>query len=135
MAIIKDAGRQNLLYATQKITQAMLANTDGAYDAIDLPPGARFVSGALVEDVAFDDGTASTLSVGISGGAADAYLAATGVQQGAGTVTALTGGSLALLPSGQTINVTAAFTGEDATVGEVTLIVAYIIDGRSTEAQ
>lgn len=133
MAIVKDAGRQNLLYATQKITQAMLANTDGAYDAVDLPPGARFVSGALAVDTAWNDGTAATLSVGISGGSATAYLAATSIQ--ATGVTAFTGGDEALLPSGQTINVTAAFTGEDATVGQATLIVAYIIDGRGTEAQ
>ena len=133
MAIVKDAGRQNLLYVTQSITQAMLANTDGEYDAIDLPVNARFVSGALAVDTAFDDGTAATLSVGISGGSATAYLAATSIQ--ATGVTALTGGDETLLTAGQTITVTAAFTGEDATVGEATLIVAYIIDGRATEAQ
>jgi len=133
MAITVNAGRQNLLYAVQNITQAALANTDGEYNAMELPSGAMFVSGALSVVTAWDDGTASTLSVGISGGAADAYLAATSVQ--ATGDTALTGGSLAPLSAKQTITVTAAFTGEDATVGEANLIVAYIIDGRATEVQ
>ena len=135
MSIVKDPGRQNLLYTTAKVTQAGLANTAGEYDVLDLPAGARIVGGSLVEDIAFDDGTATTLSVGISGGSATAYLAATSVQAGAGTVTPLTGGTLAKLAAVTTVTVTAAFTGADTTVGEATLIMAYIIDGRATEAQ
>ena len=134
MAITKNAGRQNLLYAVQTIAFDAI-DADGAYDAVDLPVGARFISGALVEDVAFDDGTGTTLSVGISGGAADAYLAATSVQQGAGTTTALTGGNAAALAAKQTINVTVAYTDDDATTGQATLIVAYVIEGRAVEAQ
>lgn len=133
MAIVKNVGRQTALYAVQVITQADLANTAGAYDAIDLPVGARYLSGSLNVDTAWDDGTASTLSVGISGGSADAYLAATSVQ--ATGSTALTGGDSLAMATGQTINVTAAFTAGDATVGEATLIVAYVIDGRANEVQ
>jgi len=128
-----NAGRQNLLYAVQNITQAALANTDGAYDAIELPAGAMIVSGALSVVTAWDDGTAATLSVGISGGAADAYLAATSIQAIADT--ALTGGTLAPLTAKTTVNVTAAFTDEDATVGEANLVIAYLIEGRANEVQ
>jgi hypothetical protein len=132
MSISKNAGRQNLLYAVQTIDLATLGGS-GEYEAIDLPVGAMFVSGALSVAVASDDSSTATLSAGILGGSATAYVAATNVKAIADT--ALTGGSLAPLTGGQTITVTAAFAGDDATVGTANLVVAYVIDGRATEVQ
>lgn len=131
MAIVQNSGLQWPLYAVQRVTQANLANVDGEYDAIVLPAGAMIISGSLVVSTAWDDGTAATLSVGIKGGAANAYLAATSIQ--AIAVTAFTGGTLVPLTASQTVTVTAAFTDSDATVGEAYLVLAYVVNTRATE--
>ena len=132
MAITINAGRQNLLYAVQEIDLATLG-ASGNYDAVELPSGAMFVSGALSVSVASDDSSTATLSIGVSGGAVDAYLAATNVKAIADT--AITGGSLAPLATATTLTVTPAFAGDDATVGTARVVVAYVIDGRATEVQ
>jgi hypothetical protein len=130
MAIVKNAGRQTLLYAVQTIDAATLGGS-GEYEAIDLPVDGMFVSGALSVAIASDDSSTATVSVGILGGSATGYLAATNVKAIADT--ALTGGSLLPLTGGQTITVTAAFAGDDATVGTINLVVAYVRQGRAIE--
>jgi hypothetical protein len=132
MALIMNAGRQNLLYAVQEVDLATLG-ASGDFDAVELPAGAMFVSGALSVAVASDDSSTATLSIGVKGGAVDAYLAATNVKAIADT--AITGGSLAPLAVKTTLTVTPAFAGDDATVGTAYVVVAYVIAGRATEAQ
>ena len=131
MALTMNAGRQNLLYAVQAIDFATLG-ASGDIDAIELPVGAMIVSGALSVSVASDDSSTATVSVGLSGTAVDTYLAATSVKSIADTP--LTGGTLAPAATPITMTVTPAFAGGDATEGTARLVVAYVIDGRATEA-
>ncbi len=123
MAIVKNAGRQEVISAVQKIDGATLGAA-AANEAIDLPEGAIVVGGTLNVTEAFTGGADITLAVsggGVSLGATDAD---TGTSQNDLTVD----GSV-VAAGGTAISVTNA--GTTPTGGTAYLIVQYVVEGRA----
>jgi hypothetical protein len=129
MAITKNSGRQWPLVGEVSFAFSAIPTTATAYEAMDLPNGAKVVGGGLTIDTAWDS-TTNTLSVG-DAGLATRYLTTKDLKSTAGTYfpfVIATDGSA-------DVNVTYAFTGGAATVGAATLTVEYVIDGKANEVQ
>ena len=129
MAITKDISRQWPLVAEVAIVFGNIPTTATAYEAVELPVGARVIGGALIVVTAWDS-TTNTLSVG-DADLGTRYLTTKDLKATAGTYfpfVIATNGSKA-------VNVTYAFTGGAATVGAARLIVQYVIDDRQNENQ
>lgn len=105
-------------------------NAAGAFDVINLPVGAVVVGGEVVVNTASNEGgAASTIAVGDSA-SASRYLSATTIKST---------GRTALVPTGynglgENLRITLAATNGDATAGNVTVRVQFIILGRGNEA-
>lgn len=125
----KNFGRQYVLSATQAIDFSELAN-GSAEIVLDVRPGTRVVGGFLLVDTVWD-GTTPTLNLG-DGGDPNRY-SASAVNLAALGATALdvTGYKYA---ESDTIDGTLSVTGTP-TQGAATLVVNYIIDGRSNEVE
>lgn len=98
-------------------------------DVIPLPPNATVVSGSVTTDVAVTGSTAYNVSVGDSG-STTRYLSAT--DRKAAGITALV--PTGYVGTGQNIRLTVAPTVADATLGTLTLRVAYVVRGRAQES-
>ena len=97
------------------------------FEVVNLPVGAIVTGGSVVTETAFDAAT-YTVSIGDSG-SATRYLGATDVKSA---------GRTALVPTGYRntggLNIRATVVPADAcTTGKLTLLVEYIIDGKSEE--
>jgi hypothetical protein len=100
----------------------------GVFEPIPLPNGAIVTNGDItVETVSNDSGTA-TIAVGDSVSAAR-YLAATSIKAAARTPLVPTG----YRGNGENIRITFANAGANATLGTVSIRVAYIIANRMHE--
>lgn len=104
--------------------------TSGVFDVINLPPNAEVVGGdVVVRTVSNDTGTA-TIAVGDSG-SASRYLAATTIKTAARTALVPTG----YRGTGEQIRITLANASGNATTGEVSVRVEYVIKDRGTIVQ
>jgi len=129
MAISKNTGRQYPLVAEAAFAFGDIPTTATAYEALDLPIGARVIGGGLVVITPWDS-TTNTLSVG-DADLGTRYLATKDLKSAAGTYF-----PFVIATSGSAdINVTYAFTGPAATVGAARLFVEYVLDGRAHEVQ
>jgi hypothetical protein len=125
----KNFGRQYVLSATQTIDYTDLAN-GSAEVVLDVRPGTRVVGGFLLVDTVWD-GTTPTLDLG-DGIDPDRYTA-TPVDLATAGVTALDVTGYKYVES-DTIDGTLVVTGTP-TQGSATLVIQYIIDGRSNEVE
>jgi hypothetical protein len=100
------------------------------FDAILLPTGATVIGGEVVTETAVSGSTAYDVSVGDSGNATR-YLDVTDKTAAGRTALTLTG----YVGSGESIRLTVAPTGSDATAGKLTLRVSYVIRNRMNESQ
>jgi hypothetical protein len=135
MAITKNTDRQEKIVAWVDVTVDDL--TDGsAVEAIDLPAGAIILGGAYMLTTAFASQSADAVTVSCNGvtyvndaNAADAlaYIAFTM------PTTTATGDNMLTTPD--TLDITWTATGTDSTVGAITLVVEYIVKGRSAFSQ
>ena len=129
MAITKNVARQYPLVAEVAFTFADIPTTATAYEALDLPSGARVIGGALIVTTAWDS-TTNTLSVG-DAGLGTRYLTTQDLKSTAGTYI-----PFVIATNGSAdVNVTYVFTGAAATAGAARLIVEYVIDDRAHEVQ
>jgi hypothetical protein len=100
-----------------------------AVDAIELPPGAQVVGGALVVETAYNTTGAATVSVGDSSSAVR-YLGAT---------TLKTAARVALVPtgfknvSGLPVRLTFSVADLAGTAGKARVEIQYVIEGRADE--
>lgn len=129
MAITKDTGRQWPLVAKVSFGFADTPTTATAYEALDLPNGAVVIGGGLLIDTAWDS-TTNTLSVG-DAASGTRYLTTKDLKSTAGTYFPFVIATKGVAD----VNVTYAFTGGAATAGAATLVVQYVIDGKSNEVQ
>jgi hypothetical protein len=125
----KNFGRQYVLSATQTIDYTDLAN-GSAEVVLDVRPGTRVVGGFLLVDTDWD-GTDPTLDLG-DGGDPNRYTA-TPIALDALGPTALDVTGYKYVES-DTIDGTLDVTGTP-TQGSATLVIQYIIDGRSNEVE
>lgn len=104
------------------------------FDAVPLPRGAVICGGEVIVETPFVGPTAATLNVGISGNAA-ALASAVDLKAAAGTRTALTLTTTALLCNDGTkdVRITPAYTVANATAGKARVRVLYTVDGRANE--
>lgn len=143
MAITKSAGRQWPAVAKVDFTYADFAgNSAVALEAVDLPPGALLLSGRVDITTVFDSATSDVIDVGCIGSANatpdddDKYTATPIDADAAATSVALTG-----IDHDDTFvaggHITLMWTGVGAVPaqGAGTLVVEYIIDGKSNETQ
>lgn len=141
--LLKNRGLQYALHAefTFNVTDTFTM-TDGTVrafgasgaatiaDVIALPPNAVVTGGDIAVEVASDDSSTSTMSVGDSG-SATRYLGATSIKTAARTALVPTG----YRGSGEDIRLTFANAGGAPTVGTVSVRVSYIVQGRTNETQ
>jgi hypothetical protein len=130
MAITKDTGRQWPLVAKVSFDYTKIPTTATAYEALDLPPGASVIGGALIVDSPWLTVTTATLSVG-DADAATRYLTTADLEAAAGTYYPF----VIATKGSKDVNVTYAFTGAAATAGAATLVVQYVLDGKANETQ
>ena len=118
-----------------------MTNTSGAsdgfatvaahvFDIIPLPSGATVLSGHVVTDTAFAGSTAYNVKVGDSG-ADNRYLGTTDKTTAALTALVPTG----YVGAGENLRITVTPTVADATAGQITVRITYIISGRTSEIQ
>lgn len=128
MPIKKNSARQELIVAHVEIALADLVN-NVAQAALDLPPGAVIVDGALVTTEAWNSTTSDVMDVG-DAGSGTRYLTD-------GNIRAL-GARVPLVPTGfvhttsqPALTVTWTSGGGAPTTGKVRLEVAYYVIGRA----
>lgn len=128
MPITKNSARQELICAHVNINLADVA-TNVAQAALDLPPGAVIVSGALVTTEAWNSTTSDVMDVG-DATSATRYLTD-------GNIRAL-GARVPLVPTGfvhtttqPALTVTWTSGGGTPTTGKVRLEVQYYVIGRA----
>lgn len=124
--------RQYALTAVQKTDYSDFATPGLSTLTVELPPGAVIVGGGILVVTASNAAGAATLSVGITGGSATAFLPATGIK--AAGYTAFSTGVGTYLPNGGSVSLTSALT-TGATAGEVQVLVNYVVLGRGNEVQ
>lgn len=117
-----------MLDTTGALKDFKTTGTSIVADVIPLPPNATVVSGSVTTDTAVTGSTAYNVSVGDSG-SATRYLGATD-RKAAGTTALVPTGYIG---TGQNIRLTVAPTVADATLGTLTLRVAYVVRGRAQE--
>lgn len=100
------------------------------FNAIGLPPNAVVLGGDVTVEAVSDDSGTATIAVGDSA-SASRYLSATTIKSLARTALVPTG----YRGVGEDIQITLANAGGNATVGKVSIRVAYIITGRANENQ
>lgn len=128
MPITKNSGRQELIVAHVDINLADVV-TNVAQAALDLPPGAVIVDGALVTTEAWDSTTSDVMDVG-DATSGTRYLTD-------GNIRAL-GARVPLVPTGfvvttaqPSLTVTWTSGGGTPTTGKVRLEVSYFVRGRA----
>lgn len=131
MPITKNSGRQELIVAHVDISFADLVN-NVAQAALDLPPNAVVVDGALVTTEAWNSTTSDVMDVG-DASSGTRYLTD-------GNIRAL-GARVALVPTGflttptqPALTVTWTSGGGTPTTGKVRLEVSYYVKGRAAFA-
>lgn len=132
MTTLIDHARQYPLAAVQKVNYDDILTAGVSGITIELPPGAILLRGSLDVTTPSNASGAATLSVGLVGGSATAFLAATSIKAAANT--AFTSGAGTLYPSGAKINLTSALN-TDATAGVAYVIVEYVVVNRGNEVQ
>lgn len=132
MTTLVNHGRQYALAAVQKVNFDDVTTAGLSAIQIELPPGAIVLRGSLDVTTPSNASGAGTLSVGLSGGSATAFLAATDLKTAANT--AFTGGAGMYLPNGGKITLTSA-ANTTATAGVAYVIVEYVVVGRGNEVQ
>lgn len=129
MAFVKNAGRQYPLVAVQKIDYT--GYTSGAaFNAVELPVGARLLGVNFYTDTAWNTGTSATITV--SDGTAT-FINAQDIKS-AGSETS-TQTPFKPYPAGGQISVTVTDTGTAPTAGAGHLVVQYVVDGRANDVQ
>lgn len=131
MPITKNASRQDVSLAYVDINYSDISSGVAAV-ALELPPGAVVVGGALTTLTAFNAGTSDVMSVGDSG-SANRYLSGSNIHAT---------GRAALVPTGFThtgairnLTVTWTAVGAAATAGKVRLEVQYYVENRASFTQ
>lgn len=132
MATLQDHSRQYGLVAVQKVDVSDITAAAASALQIELPPGSILLRGSLDVTTPSNASGAATLSIGLVGGSATAFLAATSIKTAANT--AFTTGLGTLFPNGAKINMTSALN-TDATAGTAYVIVEYVVVGRGNEVQ
>lgn len=132
MTTLIDHGRQYPLAVVQKVAFDDTLTAGAIAITIELPPGAILLRGSLDVTTPSNAAGAATLSVGLSGGSATAFLAATDLKTAANT--AFTGGAGSFYPNGAKITLTAA-AGAGATAGVAYVIAEYVVVNRGNEVQ
>lgn len=132
MATLITHGRQYQLSAVQKVVAVDLLPAGLSAITIELPPGAIITGGGTLVVTPFDATGASLLDIGLTGGSATAF--ANDVNIEAAAYTAFATGVGTYLPNGGTINLTGVLT-TGATVGELHVLVHYVVVGRDNEVQ
>lgn len=133
MPITKNAGRQEIALAYVDINFSDLAGSSGAdVNALEVPPGAVVVGGAVTTLTAFNSATSDVLDVGDSGSQLR-YLNDTNIHAT---------GRAALVPTGythtaSTRNITVRWVGVGAvpTAGKCRLEVQYYVENRANFTQ
>ena len=101
----------------------------GVFEPIPLPIGAIVVGGEVIVHTASNDaGVASTIAIGDSVNP-NRYLGATSIKAAGRTPLVPTG----FVGAGENLRITLAATNGDATAGDVTVRVEYILNGRMHE--
>jgi hypothetical protein len=127
----RNHGRQWPLVATQEFTLAQLTSGE-AVPAVRLPGGARVISGFVRIDEAFDSDTSDELDIG-DGDDPDRYTTTEiDLQASAGTVGVFTITGYRY-PTSDYLDLTWTSGGGTPTTGKATMVVQYIIDGRTNE--
>lgn len=127
MALTKITARQSPVTALVAIGPANMGTDNGV--TLRLPQGAYVTDVKAVGTVAFDSGTTATMTVGDG---TTTFVNAQSIAA-AGAVTVAVGQKF--YPTGGTITVSAAQTGDDATVGQALVAVQYVELGRWSENQ
>lgn len=137
MAITFKPGRQEVSTATVTFNLADLTN-GSAVAAVKLPQNARIVGGLVKIETAFNSGTNDALVIQSNEGTPKAYVTISAALNSltAGLATAFAVTNLGFInTSPSTIDVKWTGTGTAATTGSGTLIVQYVVEGRSEFAQ
>lgn len=129
MALIKNAGRQELISAYQDIVLADLV-TNVALSVMDLPPGAVVVQGELVTTEAWNSTTSDVLDVG-DASSATRYLTDGNIRALAARVPLVPTGFV-VTSTQPSLTVTWTSGGGTPTTGKVRLAVRYYVADRST---
>jgi hypothetical protein len=132
-AVTKNAGRQEILFAYVDFDWTDLEDTDGVYPAIELPPGAVVIGGALDVKVAWNNGTSADTDVGDS--VDDNRYSAAPIALDAAARTALTITGYVTTGSTKTIAIKPVFVGTASSAGSARLEVSYYVEKRSFFAQ
>ena len=129
MAITKDIGRQTPLVAIVRFTFADVVDAV-AVEAVDVPPNAIVVGGALVIETAFNSATSDVADIG-DGADPNRYTAsAINIAATGRTALTLTGFKYT---AHDTVDVTWNGTGTAPTAGAGYLELHYVIEGRANE--
>jgi hypothetical protein len=132
MPLFKDHGRQYPAWAFQEIKLADLA-TGVAIEVVDLPKGAMVVDGFIEVNVAFDDTTTATVSVGDA--ALATRYATTSNVKALGTTKFAVANLGQGYADGGAVTITPAFGTDDNTVGTIRIGIAVLQYGRAHETQ
>lgn len=130
MAMVNNS-RQWVLAVEQQVEAADLVAGLSAI-TIELPPGAIIVGGGTLVVTPNNAAGAAVLDIGLVGGSASAFANDVGIKTAG--YTAFATGVGTYLPNGGSINLTGALTS-DGTVGDLRVIVQYIVVGRGNEVQ
>ena len=144
MAITKITGRQEVIAARADFGFADLT-TGVAVPAIDLPPGARVKKVTLRITEAFNSVTSDALTVQSSEGTPKTYLVIAAasaslplgkVWDAQAAITGTTSSNFSFVnPVASTLNILWATVGGVPTTGKGTLLVEYVVDGRTEFSQ
>lgn len=115
---------------TSGVVSALNAAGSATFEPVGLPPNATVIGGELQVNVASNDATTATISVGDSANATR-YLGATSVKATGRTALVPAG----YLGAGEDIRLTVANGTGGATTGSYTIRVMYVVAGRSQEVQ
>lgn len=134
MALVKNAGRQEVIAARQTIKWDSTADDTGvAQGAVELPEGAVVVGGFVNVKVAFNSTTSDSLDLG-DGDDDDLYTPTAVDLQAVGVTVIPVVGKQYSAQDNIDAKWTAGATGT-ATAGEVDIIVQYIVANRAAFAQ
>lgn len=137
MSITKNSGRQEVIVGMASYSLADLTS-GSAVAAVDLPANARILDVYNKIGTAFNSGTTDALVIQSNEGTPKAYITVSAALNSltAGLTSRAANTNLGFVnPVASTIDVKWTGAGTAATTGTGTLIVQYVVDGRSAFSQ